>query len=900
MQITGLTVEGVGRFGTRTSVFGFGPGVNVLAAPNEAGKSTLFRALRACIFERHTVKGKAIEPLITDGASLPVIVTVEFSHQGHLYKIRKSFNRSPSASLVMDGREIAKNREADEKLWEILGIEPGVGRSVDEAAYAMLWVGQGQSFAPPSLTGAGETALVSAIEAEVGTVAGSERARAILDETRAELMRYVTEKTGKPAAGGPWAHARDERDRYSAEFVAASERLRTLETQFGELERHRSERGRLADPSLAAQHEEELKQAQTELRLADELAAKLKTQEADERRCHALMQSAAAQLQGIRELAAQIDEQRRRETDLAAKLVPLDVEEKALSSDVERLSAGLAEIERGEEAAAARDRTLRQLAAASQSGRSKAEQERQARILAGIVERQTTLSGEIASVKVTAEHIRDLEAVEHDLARLDARLAASAAQLSVSVRPGSGVPVLIGGKPAGATETIAVTAPIIVSVGDIATITMTPPAGIADDHHKARAARLKSQAKLLRACGAACLQDAREALARRGRLEAQLQGIEAELTALGTDMKAPEKALVGLRKEIAKAEAEIVEALRCAGVDMLPGIAALEMQRKALASEQEGRRGRRKALEAERREAAQLLAEMSAAKASAFGELGELRRALAANLAALPDERRDEQMMEALARFQETEKAHQQAAGALAELRGKSLAADEIDRLNNKAARLKQAIDNRKCRLGQLDSTISNLEGQIQSAGGDGIGEQVAALQQQLAQAEEEVARHEARVEVLKLLARTIADILSESRDRFYTPILRHLKPFLSDLLPGAALDLGDRFSVAGLKRTLDDVERFDRLSDGTREQIAVIVRLAMGALLAEQGRPVPIILDDALVFSDDDRIRRMFDALMRAGSKQQVIVLTCRMRTFAELGGRPLSIDYDAAMAAE
>ncbi|MGB0085109.1 MAG: SMC family ATPase [Rhodomicrobiaceae bacterium] len=900
MQITGLTVEGVGRFGTRTSVFGFGPGVNVLAAPNEAGKSTLFRALRACIFERHTVKGKAIEPLITDGASLPVIVTVEFSHQGHAYRVRKSFNRSPSASLVMDGREIAKNREADEKLWEILGIEPGGGRSVDEAAFAMLWVGQGQSFTPPSLTDAGETVLVSAIEAEVGTVAGSESARAILEETRAELMRYVTEKTGKPAAGGPLVRALDERERRRAELHAAGERLQTLEAQFEELERLRSERERLSEPELAAQQEQELKKAQAELQLAIDQAAKLKAQDSEERRCHALMQSAAAQLQGIRELAARIDDQRRRETELAAKLVPLDVEEKALRGQAERLSGRLAEIEREDEAAAAQDRTLRQLAAASQSGRSKAEQERQARILADIVERQTTLSGEIASVKVTAEHVRDLEAVEHDLAVLDARLAASAAQLSVSVRPGSGVPVTIGGKPAGATETIAVTGPITVSVGDIATITMTPPLAIADDHDKARAARLKSQAKLLRACCAASLQDAREALARRGRLEAQLQGIGAELTALGTDMKAPEKALIGLRKEIAKAEAEIAGALRHAGTDTLPDIAALETQRKALASEQEERRGRRKALEAERREAVQLLAEISAAKASAFGELGELRRALAANLASLPDERRDAQMAEARARHQEAEKAQQQAAGALAELQNKSPAADEIDRLNNKAARLKQAIENWKSRLGQLDRTISNLEGQIQSAGGDGIGEQVAALQQQLTQAEEEVARHEARVEVLRLLARTIADILSESRDRFYTPILCHLKPFLSDLLPGAALDLGDRFSVAGLKRTLDDVERFDRLSDGTREQIAVIVRLAMGALLAEQGRPVPIILDDALVFSDDDRIGRMFDALMRAGSNQQVIVLTCRMRTFAELGGRPLSIDYDAAMAAE
>jgi uncharacterized protein YhaN len=71
-----------------------------------------------------------------------------------------------------------------------------------------------------------------------------------------------------------------------------------------------------------------------------------------------------------------------------------------------------------------------------------------------------------------------------------------------------------------------------------------------------------------------------------------------------------------------------------------------------------------------------------------------------------------------------------------------------------------------------------------------------------------------------------------------------------------------------------------------------------MGALLAEQGRPVPIVLDDALVFSDDERIASMFDALTRAGEKQQVIVLTCRTRAFAALGGRPLTIVRDAGAA--
>ena len=100
---------------------------------------------------------------------------------------------------------------------------------------------------------------------------------------------------------------------------------------------------------------------------------------------------------------------------------------------------------------------------------------------------------------------------------------------------------------------------------------------------------------------------------------------------------------------------------------------------------------------------------------------------------------------------------------------------------------------------------------------------------------------------------------------------------------------MGDGFTIAGIKR--DRTEIFSRLSDGTQEQIAVLVRLAMASMLAERGQTVPVILDDALVYCDDDRIKRMFDALSRAGRNQQVIVLTCRLRTFSPLGGNTLRV---------
>jgi uncharacterized protein YhaN len=60
MYIKGLMVEGIGRFVSASQIDGFSEGVNVLAAGNEAGKSTLFRAIRASLFSRHDSKGRRL------------------------------------------------------------------------------------------------------------------------------------------------------------------------------------------------------------------------------------------------------------------------------------------------------------------------------------------------------------------------------------------------------------------------------------------------------------------------------------------------------------------------------------------------------------------------------------------------------------------------------------------------------------------------------------------------------------------------------------------------------------------------------------------------------------------------------------------------------------------------
>ena len=199
MLIKSLSVEAVGRFSSPFQVDGFGDGVNVLAAGNEVGKSTLFKAIRTCLFCRHDSRTQDIRDLGTDGSQLPATVQLTFQQKGHTYVIRKSFLRSPSASLTEDGHEIARAKQADEAIWEILGVNPGSGRALDDGAFGLLWVGQGASFAAPTLGASASTMLNTAIESEVGALIGGERARNTLDDITNELRRHLTELRTAPA-----------------------------------------------------------------------------------------------------------------------------------------------------------------------------------------------------------------------------------------------------------------------------------------------------------------------------------------------------------------------------------------------------------------------------------------------------------------------------------------------------------------------------------------------------------------------------------------------------------------------------------------------------------------------------------------------------------------------------
>jgi len=89
--------------------------------------------------------------------------------------------------------------------------------------------------------------------------------------------------------------------------------------------------------------------------------------------------------------------------------------------------------------------------------------------------------------------------------------------------------------------------------------------------------------------------------------------------------------------------------------------------------------------------------------------------------------------------------------------------------------------------------------------------------------------------------------------------------------------------------------EDFDQLSGGTREQLSVIVRLALARVLArdEDAEPLPLILDDTMGWTDEPRFVEMVRILRNASKQFQLIVLTCHPSRFARLQpGRTIELD--------
>jgi uncharacterized protein YhaN len=142
----------------------------------------------------------------------------------------------------------------------------------------------------------------------------------------------------------------------------------------------------------------------------------------------------------------------------------------------------------------------------------------------------------------------------------------------------------------------------------------------------------------------------------------------------------------------------------------------------------------------------------------------------------------------------------------------------------------------------------------------------------------------------LKLLRDTLEHARAETSGKFVGPVARRARRYIEQLLPGCDLTFSEDLGLESVTRG-GMSEGCSNLSRGTQEQLAVLTRIAFADMLLDQGRPVSLILDDPLVYSDDARLDLMMEILIEAAGRMQVILLTCRERAFRHVGANRIRI---------
>jgi hypothetical protein len=182
----------------------------------------------------------------------------------------------------------------------------------------------------------------------------------------------------------------------------------------------------------------------------------------------------------------------------------------------------------------------------------------------------------------------------------------------------------------------------------------------------------------------------------------------------------------------------------------------------------------------------------------------------------------------------------------------------------------------------QLETELHKEEGALSLVGGMVAEERLADAQAALEQARRAEAEVEADYQAWQLLLTTLHDAEQAQATHLGKTLLTPVAERFRSLTGGRyeSLAMGSQLETEGVVQG-GQTRGQDRLSVGTREQLATIFRLA----LAQQLKSA-LVLDDQLVQSDLQRMAWFSTVLREAASGIQILVITCRPEDY--LGDRP------------
>jgi len=896
MILHSIKLTYVGRFRSTVQLGPFAPGLNVLSAPNESGKSTSLHAAARALFDRHTTKSEELKSLQPAGTDLAPSVAVDFETRAGRFLIEKTFLNAPRSTLSQwqsgAWHIIADADQADQRVQHLLqSALPGRGATKPEhwGFLGFLWARQGEPATWPGLDD--DQAVGQRIRARLVRV----ELDPVIEQLRTRLFARadsILTSSGKPKAGGPLAIAEDDLATIEAQLAALRETRANLEATH--------QRYHQADASVAQLEKELTDRTALATQLREQtLAAERLRGELEARR-----QALATAQEKLTALAADSDQLAIRRVSLATTQKELaKAEAAALAAEQAfgqlrtRLDTAQAELPQQE----SHLHTLRAEHQRLQSLLKLREYTTSATALAKQIAKAEAATAEIAALEarraklptITPAKLTKLEALVASVHTLRTQL--QALGLTVELTPEHNSTADLQGEATAHRETLPSGKTTRLHRPQSLDLHLTGWGRIvirsgAQDAQNAAAQLTTAEADLhdaLQAAEIASVDAAREAVAAGKELDSQIKVTTAALKPhLG------EHDTLAQLREIAATSARRAEALTAtlspAAAEQALSLTDLET---AEASHGEALPAAEKALKNLNKQLDQLRSEERTAVQSvqsATKLTGEHRTRLSTL---------ESQITDLTARYPEgiePAKTTAQIAFAQAEARVTATKADlppDFEKLPERNKRAAVALQQLTNDLNTNCTERDQAKGTLETLGGQGLYSRETELEEKKTEAL--LRRDAARTQGWST---RIAHDLVEHRKQaatkaVLTPLEHRLTSAFAELtgVTDREVFLDEHLQIAGIGRTRSEVHAFDQLSQGAKEQLLLCLRLAVAQELATD-EPQVLILDDVLVNTDPVRQDRILDVLGTQAARLQILILTCHPDRYRGIG-QPIKI---------
>ncbi|MEH6835845.1 MULTISPECIES: AAA family ATPase [Falsihalocynthiibacter] len=867
MKLRKLTLHNVRRFADKTAVLGpFGDGLTTITAENESGKSTFFGALHALFFYEYGSGKKELKDMQPySGGAMRISAEIELD--GADYLIEKVFNLKKAGSsatvTVMTSGTILKQAD-DAEQW----IQQNI-LNANNGPFGLLWVRQGSVGVDASADGI-ETRrdVMSSVRGQIDAVTGGRRMDSIVQRCKQDLDAIST-KQDKPKAGSPWKEAVDRVELLGEEQFKLARSVEALGHDLGLKKRVATRLRELQAPELREQRSAAIKKASEHLTATREQDRKIQDAQKDIQ----LLCSAEQDLE--RDIKTITDAQVRRKTTAIAIAEKETAASKATDAKTiaqDAIGALQGSIKEKEEQ---RRNLAEALQQARQDERETAKRVRLA-ILSDVSEQLKAPKAQRAKAdailrgdeitKAAIDRLSDLER------RRDIAIETRKIHFARFIVAADTAHATINGVDIPNAEPRLIDQSLIVTLPGFGTIALQPAEGVGQGI--ADPVALQSDLDTdLKTLGFDTVVAAQQTFAAQLTALQDRQTAQTQIRALAPDgVGALETEWSALCAELSHPADEPANSVAEGGNKEKPS----EAKEREISNLDEDLTQLRDALPALQEGLTQAVSALTEV------EVHLLRlREDEATLEVSADENATLQALVQAKTGKEGEIAT--ARTALAELQA---AGSDLLAATAKHERAVQADDEDLKEISLLERELARLDGVIHTQSEGAVEEKLAEVEGKLVRAEERAAQFANHAKALKLLIAHLEAARADAQETYFEPVRKELLPLLRQLHAGAEFQIDpDKLLIETITRN-GVTDKIEVLSGGAFEQIAILTRLAFARLFAKHGNHVPIILDDALVHTDDERISTMFNMLAQIARDQQIIVLSCRTRAFSDLGG--------------